>query len=106
MIIVKKSRSIEDKRTKVGVDIAKSIFYVHYVYRSSEIQWKGKYSRSKWLAMICKKMLLDVKLAMEARGSSNYRRHGLQKLSSKVKITHAQFVKPYVKSNKNNAVDA
>lgn len=30
----------------------------------------------------------------------------LQKRGFKVKIIHAQFVKPYVKSNKNDAIDA
>jgi hypothetical protein len=34
--------------TRVGVDIAKSIFHVHAVDRFSEAQWKGKYNRTKW----------------------------------------------------------
>jgi transposase len=92
--------------TRVGVDIAKSIFHVHAVDRFSEIQWKGKYSRSKWLAMICKKVPLDAEIAMEACGSANYWGRELERIGYKVKIIHAQFVKPYVKSNKNDAVDA
>lgn len=92
--------------TRVGVDIAKSIFHVHAVDRCSEIQWKGKYSRNKWLAMISKKVPLDAEIAMEACGSANYWGRELQKLGYKVKIIHAQFVKPYVKSNKSDAVDA
>lgn len=92
--------------TRVGVDIAKSIFHIHAVDRFSEIQWKGKYSRSKWLAMICKKVPLDAEIAMEACGSASYWGRQLQELGYKVKIIHAQFVKPCVKSNKNDAVDA
>jgi transposase len=79
--------------TRVGVDIAKSIFHIHVVDRFSEIQWKGKYSRSKWLAMICKKVPLDAEIAMEACGSANYWGRELQKRGYKVKIIHAQFVK-------------
>jgi|TARA_R110002050_G_scaffold299981_1_gene467190 transposase len=92
--------------TRVGVDIAKSIFHVHAVDRFSEIQWKGKYSRSKWLAVIVEKVPISAEIAMEACGSANYWGRELEKLGYKVKIIHAQFVKPYVKSNKNDAVDA
>jgi transposase len=92
--------------TRVGVDIAKSIFHVHAVDRFSEVQWKGKYSRSKWLAVISKRVPIGAEIAMEACGSANYWGRELEKLGYKVKIIHAQFVKPYVKSNKNDAADA
>ena len=35
--------------TRVGVDIAKSVFHVHSVDRHDQVQWCGKYSRAKWL---------------------------------------------------------
>ncbi|WP_395344265.1 IS110 family transposase [Ningiella sp. W23] len=92
--------------TRVGVDIAKSIFHVHAVDRFSEVKWKGKYSRSKWLAAISRKVPHGAEIAMEACSSANYWGRELQKRGYKVKIIHAQFVKPYVKSNKNDAVDA
>lgn len=92
--------------TRVGVDIAKSIFHVHAVDRFSEVQWKGKYSRCKWLSAIVKKVPIGAEIAMEACGSANYWGRELEKLGYKVKIIHAQFVKPYVKSNKSDAIDA
>jgi hypothetical protein len=58
--------------TRVGVDIAKSIFHVHAVDRFSEAQWKGKYNRTKWLAAIVKKVPVGAEIAMEAFGSANY----------------------------------
>ena len=35
--------------TRVGVDIAKSIFHVHGVDRFDKTQWKGKYNRKRQL---------------------------------------------------------
>ena len=92
--------------TRVGVDIAKSIFHVHAVDRYGERQWKGKYSRTKWLNAITDNVPQGAEVAMEACGSSHYWGRELQKRGYKVKIIHAQFVKPYVKSNKNDAIDA
>jgi hypothetical protein len=31
--------------SRVGVDIAKSVFHVHGVDRHDQVQWRGKYSR-------------------------------------------------------------
>jgi transposase len=31
--------------TRVGVDIAKSVFHVHGVDRQDHAQWRGKYAR-------------------------------------------------------------
>ena len=45
-------------------------------------------------------------IGMEASASSHYWGRELQKMGYKVKLVAAQFVKPYVKSNKNDAVDA
>ncbi len=92
--------------TRVGVDIAKSVFHIHAVDKFGERQWKGKYSRAKWLNAITEKVSQGAEVAMEACGSSHYWGRELQKRGYKVKIIHAQFVKPYVKSNKNNAIDA
>ncbi len=66
--------------TRVGVDIAKSIFHVHAVDRFSEIQWKGKYSRSKWLTVLVDKVPISAEIAMEACGSANYWGRELEKL--------------------------
>jgi transposase len=43
---------------------------------------------------------------MEAYGSVHYWARELQKLGYTVKLMAPQFVKPYVKSNKNDANDA
>lgn len=92
--------------TRVGVDIAKSIFHVHGVDRFEKTQWKGKYSRKKWIDALEKKVPKEAVIAMEACGSAHYWGRELNKRGFTVKLIHPKFVKPYVKSNKNDAVDA
>lgn len=43
---------------------------------------------------------------MEACGSSNYWAREITKLGHEVKLIAPQFVKPYIKTNKNDAADA
>lgn len=39
--------------TRVGVDIAKSVFHVHAVDRHDQLQWQGKFKRQRWVAALC-----------------------------------------------------
>ncbi|SBS27148.1 hypothetical protein MSP8887_00551 [Marinomonas spartinae] len=91
---------------RVGVDIAKSVFHVHGVDRHDQVQWRGKYSRINWLDAIIKRVPVGAEIGMEACASSHYWARVLKKLGCSVKLIAAQFVKPYVKSNKNDRVDA
>lgn len=92
--------------SRVGVDIAKSVFHVHGVNRHDQVQWQGKYARDKWLDVIVKRVPVGAEIAMEACASSHYWARELQARGYHVKLIAAQFVKPYVKSNKNDRVDA
>ena len=92
--------------SRVGVDIAKSVFHVHGVDRHDQVQWRGKYSRSKWLDAIVKRVPAGAEIGMEACASAHHWARALQARGYHVKLIPAQFVKPYVKSNKNDRVDA
>ena len=94
------------KMIRVGVDIAKSVFHCHGVDRFEKTQWQGKYRRERWLNALSKRVPKGSEIGMEASASSHYWGRELQKMGYKVKLVAAQFVKPYVKSNKNDAVDA
>ena len=94
------------KIIRVGVDIAKSVFHCHGVDRFEKTQWQGKYRRERWLNALSKRVSKGSEIGMEACASSHYWGRELQKMGYKVKLVAAQFVKPYVKSNKNDAVDA
>ena len=91
---------------RVGVDIAKSVFHVHGADRQGKTCWQGKYSRNKWLDAISKKVPDGAEIGMEACASSHHWARELQKRGYRVRLIAAQFVKPYVKSNKNDRVDA
>lgn len=91
---------------RVGVDIAKSVFHVHSADRQGKTCWQGKYSRNKWLDAISKKVPDGAEIGMEACASAHHWARELQKRGYRVRLIAAQFVKPYVKSNKNDRVDA
>ena len=92
--------------SRVGVDIAKSVFHVHGVDRHDEVQWQGKYSRSRWLDALVERVPVGAEIGMEACASAHHWARELQVRGYHVKLIAAQFVKPYVKSNKNDRVDA
>lgn len=94
------------KIKRIGVDIAKSVFHVHGVDRYGQVQWQKKLKRSEWISAICDKTEPGTEVAMEACASSHHWARELQKRGYPVKLIAAQFVKPFVKSNKNDRNDA
>ncbi|GHB14595.1 hypothetical protein GCM10007159_41220 [Modicisalibacter luteus] len=81
--------------TRVGVDIAKSVFHVYGVDCHDQPQWRGKYSRDKWLHAIVKRVPAGAEIGMEACATSHYWARELQVRGYQVKLMAAQFVKPY-----------
>ena len=92
--------------TRVGVDIAKSVFHVHCVDRHGRPQWCAKLKRNQWLDALCDRVAPGAEIGMEACASAHFWGRQLQQRGYPVKLIAAQFVKPYVKSNKNDRVDA
>ena len=79
---------------------------MHGVDRHGKTQWQVKYSRQKWLDGLSRKVPAGAEIGMEACASSHHWARELQKRGYHVRLIAAQFVKPYVKSNKNDRVDA
>ena len=92
--------------TRVGVDIAKSVFHVHAVDRHGGLLWQAKLKRNGWLAALSEQVEPGAEIGMEACASAHHWARELQQRGYRVKLIAAQFVKPYVKSNKNDLVDA
>ena len=90
--------------TTVGLDLAKNVFYVHGVDSRGKTVLKKKLSRAKLLEFFAN--LQPCLVGMEAGGGSNYWAREIKKLGHDAKIMAAQFVKPYVKTNKNDENDA
>ena len=94
------------KITRAGVDIAKSVFQVHGVDCHDKPLWQVKLKRSQWLEALCNRLVPGAEVGMEACASARHWGRELQKRGFRVKLIAAQFVKPCVKSNKNDRVDA
>ena len=89
---------------RIGIDLAKQVFQLHGVDNHEKVVLRKQLSRTKMLVYF--QTLAPCLIGMEACGSSHYWARELQKLGHTVKLMAPQFVKPYVKSNKNDANDA
>jgi len=88
----------------LGIDIAKNVFQLHGVDANGKIVLQKKLNRDKLLKFIAQ--LPACKIGMESCSGSNYWAKQFQALGHEVKLISPQFVKPYVKSNKNDMQDA
>lgn len=94
------------KIIRVGVDLAKNVFQVHGVDRTEKPVWRRKLNRAEWLKVLLEKIEPGCEIGMEGCGSAHHWARELQAKGFTVKLIAPQFVKPYVKSNKNDANDA
>jgi len=94
------------KIMRIGVDLAKNVIQVHGVDRTEKPVWRRRLSREKWLKVLLEKVEPGCEIGMEACAGAHHWARRLQEHGLTVKMIAAQFVKPYVKSNKNDANDA
>lgn len=90
--------------TRIGLDLAKNVFQVHGVDRHETPIVKRKLSRSQVRDYFEK--LSPCLIGMEACASAHYWAREFSGMGHQVKLIPPQFVKPYVKSQKNDANDA
>ena len=87
--------------------MAKNVVQVHGVDRSEKVAWRRKLSRAEWIKAVQQNVSLEAaEIGMEACGSAHHWARELRALGYSVKLIAPQFIKPYVKSNKNDANDA
>ena len=94
------------KLMRVGVDLAKTVFQVHGIDRNEKVAWRRKLTRGNWLKVLLEAVEPGCTIGMEACGGAHHWARVLQAGGFTVKLIAPQFVKPYVKSNKNDANDA
>lgn len=94
------------KIIRVGVDLAKNVFQAHGVDRDEKPVWQRKLKRAEWIKILLEKIEPGCVIGMEACGGAHHWARLLQAQGYTVKLMAPQFVKPYVKSNKNDARDA
>jgi len=88
----------------IGLDIAKSVFQLHGVDEAGAIVLQKRLTRSRLLPFLEK--MPPCVIGMEACSTSHYWARELARLGHQVKLMPAQYVKPYVKRQKNDMADA
>ena len=90
--------------TRIGLDLAKSVFQVHAVDHKGHCLFSRALKREKMMAFF--QNLSPCLIGMEACASSHFWARTLMSMGHEVKLIAPQFVRPYVKGNKNDANDA
>jgi transposase len=92
------------KITTVGIDLAKNVFQVHAVDERGKAVLRKQLRRNQVAAYFAN--LQPCLIGMEACASAHHWGRVLQRHGHTVRLMAPQFVKPYVKSNKNDVADA
>jgi hypothetical protein len=89
---------------KVGIDLGKSVFHLAGLSVTGETVVRKKFSRLQLLRFTAN---LRVRvIGMEACGGAHFLGRALRDQGHDVRLMPAQYVKPYVKTNKNDYIDA
>ncbi len=92
------------KITTVGLDIAKSIFHLFAVNRAGKKVKRKALKRHQLMEFFAQ--LEPCIIAMEACGGAHHWARSLESQGHTVKLIAPQYVKPFVKGNKNDYNDA
>jgi transposase len=90
--------------TTIGLDIAKRLFQAHGMDTRGKTSVTRRLKRAEVLRFFAN--LQPCLIGMEACASAHHWARKLSELGHTVKLIAPQFVKPYVKTNKNDARDA
>jgi transposase len=88
----------------IGLDIAKNVFQVHGVDGSGKTVLRKRLRRAQLAEFF--HQLPECLIGIEATRSAHYWARRLTAMGHKVRLIAPQFVKPYLKSQKNDANDA
>ncbi|MBN3790167.1 IS110 family transposase [Burkholderia sp. Ac-20353] len=88
----------------VGVDLAKHVFQIHAVDAHGHPVLCKRLSRSQMTTFFARQS--PCLIGMEACGGAHYWARTLESMGHTVKLMAPRFVKPYVKTNKNDRNDA
>jgi transposase len=90
--------------TLIGIDLGKHSFHVHGQDRHGKALLRKKFSRKQLIEFFATFHTCTV--VMEACAGAHYMARQLAGYGHAVKLISPQFVRPFVKSNKNDFVDA
>ena len=88
----------------IGIDLGKSNFHVYALGSNPQASFKKHFSRKQLIDFLANQPPTIV--AFEACGGAHWLARKCQELGHDAKLIPPQYVKPYVKTNKNDFVDA
>jgi transposase len=88
----------------IAIDLATRVFHIHFVDSETGAIHTKALKRAQLLPFFANRPVSRV--VMEACGSAHHWARQLARLGHDVRLIAAQFVRPFVKSNKNDAADA
>jgi transposase len=92
------------KITTVGIDLAKNVIQIHGVDERGKAVLRKQLKRAQVASFFA--TLEPCLIGLEACGSAHHWARKLQGFGHVVRLMAPQFVKPYVKTNKNDVADA
>jgi transposase len=97
-------RIIDMQIHSVGIDLGKTTFHLVALGAASKVLMKKKFSQKQLLAFTAN--MQTSLIGLEACPGAHFLGRALRQQGHDVRLIPAQFVKPLVKSNKNDFVDA
>jgi transposase len=88
----------------IGIDLGKTTFHLVALEERGKVVFKQKFSRKKLLAYTAN--LPSSLIGMEACSGAHFMGAALRDQGHDMRLIPAQFVKPFLKSNKNDFLDA
>jgi transposase len=92
------------KDTMIGVDLAKNVFQLHGASKTGHMMFRKKLTREQFRRFMSEQ--LPCLVVFEACGSANYWAREMKKLGHDAMLIAPQYVRPFVKRQKNDAADA
>lgn len=92
------------KDTVIGVDLAKRVFQLHGASMTGNVKFRKKLTREQFRRFMSEQEACVV--VFEACGSASYWAREMGKLGHEARLIAPQYVKPFVKRQKNDAADA
>jgi transposase len=88
----------------IGIDLGKTSFHLVGLDERGEVIVRKRFTRTQLLRFTANRSV--ERIGMEACGGSHFLGRALQQQGHDVRLIPAQYVKPYVKTNKNDYIDA
>jgi transposase len=88
----------------IGIDLGKTNFHLVGLNEGGEVVVRKRFSRAQLLRFTANRKVHVI--GMEACGGAHFLGRALQEQGHEARLIPAQYVKPYVKTNKNDYIDA